>query len=187
MDPLTLAAITGSIGAVSRAIGVVKQGLESASDISEIAGHIDKVINTHDAANRRLKEAKSKKAKPNNAWERLLRFKLGSSGDDDPTSLANIASAEIAQRQMQEQIRSLSIQLNKRFGPDCWETILESQKKAKALAAQERRAAAERRAEAALEKRSLMKSIAIETLKVIGVVAFIAGGIAIIMYVRSNR
>ena len=126
MDPVTLAAVTGGFAAVKSAISGVRSALESADDVSAIASHIDTLFKTHGAAKKRIKEAQNKKPTP--AWQKLIKFRLGE--DNDETSLANITAAKLAEKQQEEDIRRLSIQINKRFGANTWDEILEAQKEA---------------------------------------------------------
>ena len=190
LDPISLAAIGASITTVSKAIGVVRQGLEGAKDISEIAGSIDRLMTSHDNAKKAIRAKNKAKSKKPSPWEKLIRFKLGEA-DDDPTSLASIASIEIQERQMAQQIKALSIAVNKRFGADCWDTIIEKQAEAKAkqkkMIAEGKRLADERRMQAALQQRSLLKRIAIEAGKAIFLVAFVAGGVALLIHLKGNQ
>jgi len=191
VDPLTLAAIGGSISAVSKAISVCRQSLESAQDISEIAGSIDRLMTSHDHAKKAIRAKNKAKSKKPSPWEKLIRFKLGAEGDDDPTSLASIASIEIQERQMAQQIKALSIAVNKRFGADCWDTIIEKQAEAKAkqkkIISEGKRLADERRMQAALQQRSTLKRIAIEAGKVLVVVGFVVGMVFVLMHIKANQ
>ena len=80
MDPLTIAAIGGSISAVSKAISVVRQSIDAGKDISEIAGSIDRLMTSHEQAEKALNAKAKAKAKPKSVWDKLIRSKLG---DDD--------------------------------------------------------------------------------------------------------
>ena len=95
MDPITLAAVTGGFAAVKSAISGVRSALESADDVSSIAGHIDTLFRTHGAAKKRIKEAE-KKGLPKNKWAKFIKLTL-KSDDNDETSLANVAAAKLAE------------------------------------------------------------------------------------------
>tara|TARA_R100000700_G_scaffold36149_1_gene45231 strand:+ start:273 stop:848 length:576 start_codon:yes stop_codon:yes gene_type:complete len=191
MDALTLAAIGGAISSVTKAVQLCRQGLDSAKDISEIAGSIDRLMTSHDNAKKAIRAKNKAKSKKPSPWEKLIRFKLGAEGDDDPTSLASIASIEIQERQMAQQIKSLSIAVNKRFGADCWDTIIEKQAEAKAKQkkrlAEGKKLADERRAREALQQRSLLKKIAIESGKVIIVGLFLVGMVLLLMHLKASN
>lgn len=178
MDPITLAAVTGGFAAVKSAISGVRSALESADDVSAIAGHIDTLFKTHGAAKKRIKDAQQrKKLTP---WQKLIKFRLGES--DDETSLANITAAKLAEKQQEEDIRRLSLQINKRFGHGTWDEILEAQKEAVIKQKARKKKEAEQRAEAKLQAKSFWHKVLIEIVKVIGVIGFIAGMIAFIYH-----
>tara|TARA_Y100000401_G_C8279775_1_gene202793 strand:- start:68 stop:619 length:552 start_codon:yes stop_codon:yes gene_type:complete len=183
MDPLTLAAVTGGFAAVKSAISGVRSALESADDVSAIATHIDTLFKTHGAAKKRIKEAQNKK--PPSAWQKLIKFRLGE--DDDETSLANITAAKLAEKQQEEDIRKLSIQINKRFGANTWDEILEAQKEAVIKQRKRRKEEAEKRAEAKLQAKSFWEKFLIEVLKVVGLIIFLAGMVTVLWYVKTNQ
>ena len=189
MDPLTLAAIGASISGVSRAISVVRQSIDAGKDISEIAGSIDRLMTSHDQAEKALRAKAKAKAKPKSVWDKLIRSNLGD--DDSDTSLAAAASLEIAERKMKQQMRSLEIQLNKSFGADTWQSILDRQAKAKevkrVMLEKGAKLAAERKEAAALQQRSLLKKIAIEFGKVIIVGLFLVGMVLLLMHLKASN
>tara|TARA_Y100000004_G_scaffold174992_1_gene214190 strand:- start:144 stop:695 length:552 start_codon:yes stop_codon:yes gene_type:complete len=180
MDPLTLAAVTGGFAAVKSAISGVRSALESADDVGAIAGHIDTLFKTHGAAKKRIKEAEKKKL-PKNKWAKFVKLTL-KSDDNDETSLANVAAAKLAEKQQEEDIRKLSLQIDKRFGPGTWGEILEAQEQAKVERRKRLKREAEERAEAKLQGRTFWQKVLIETGKVIFVILFIAGMIAFIWH-----
>ena len=180
MDPLTLAAVTGGFAAVKSAISGVRSALESADDVGAIAGHIDTLFRTHGAAKKRIKEAEKNKL-PKNKWAKFVKLTL-KSDDNDETSLANVAAAKLAEKQQEEDIRKLSLQIDKRFGPGTWGEILEAQEQAKIERKKRLKREAEERAEAKLQGRTFWQKVLIETGKVIFVILFIAGMIAFIWH-----
>ena len=188
MDPLTIAAIGASISGVSRAISVVRQSIDAGKDISEIAVSIDRLMSSHEQAEKALKAKAKAKAKPKSVWDKLIRSKLGD--DDSDTSLAASASLEIAERKMKQQMRSLEIQLNKAFGADTWQTILDRQAKAKeakrVMLEKGAKLAAERKEAAALQQRSLLKKIAIESGKIVIVGLFLVGMVMLLMHLKAS-
>lgn len=183
MDPLTLAAVTGGFAAVKSAISGVRSALESADDVSAIATHIDTLFKTHGAAKKRIKEAQNKK--PPSAWQKLIKFRLGE--DDDETSLANITAAKLAEKQQEEDIRKLSIQINKRFGANTWDEILEAQKEAVIKQRKRRKEEAERRAEEKLHAKTFWQKFFIESGKFIVVGIFIGCMIMFLLYLKANK
>ncbi len=183
MDPVTLAAVTGGFAAVKAAIGGVRSALESADDVSAIAGHIDTLFKTHGAAKKRIREAQNKK--PPTAWQKLIKFKLGE--DDDETSLANITAAKLAEKQQEEDIKRLSIQINKRFGHGTWDEILEAQKEAVVKQRKRRKEEAERREREKLEAKSFWQKFFIESGKFLVVGGFVGVMIMVLIYLKANK
>ena len=183
MDPVTLAAVTGGFAAVKSAISGVRSALESADDVSAIASHIDTLFKTHGAAKKRIKEAQNKKPTP--AWQKLIKFRLGE--DNDETSLANITAAKLAEKQQEEDIRRLSIQINKRFGANTWDEILEAQKEAVIKQRKRRKEEAERREREKLEAKGFWQKLVIEFGKFIVVGAFVGIMIMVLVYIKANK
>ena len=128
MDPLTLAAITGGFAAVKSAVQGVRTALNTAEDVGAIAGQIDRLFKTHSEAKKRIDSAAKDKKLKNNKWAKFVKFRLKDDGDDE-TSLANVAAAKLAQKQQEEDIKRLSIEINKRFGAGTWDEVLEEQQK----------------------------------------------------------
>ena len=167
MDPLTLAAITGGFAAVKSAVQGVRTALNTAEDVGAIAGQIDRLFKTHSEAKKRIDSAAKDKKLKNNKWAKFVKFRLKDDSDDE-TSLANVAAAKLAQKQQEEDIKRLSIEINKRFGAGTWDEVLEEQQ-----------LKAERKA---LQQRDLWQTILIESGKIIAVGLFIAGMVAFIWY-----
>lgn len=189
MDPLTLAAITGGFAAVKTAVQGVRSALQTADDVGAIASQIDRLFTTHSEASKRVQSAKKNKL-PKNKWAKILQFRLKDDSNDE-TSLANVAAAKLAQKQQEEEIRKLAIEINKRFGASTWDEILEAQAQAKKDKAERIKRQKKRRDEAAarkaLNQKGLIEKILLETGKVIFVISFVAGMIATIVYVKENR
>ena len=183
MDPITLAAVTGGFAAVKSAISGVRSALESADDVGAIASHIDTLFKTHGAAKKRIKEAQNKKPTP--AWQKLIKFRLGE--DDDETSLANITAAKLAEKQQEEDIRRLSIQINKRFGVNTWDEILDAQKEAVVKQKKRKKEEEEKRAEAKLQSKSFWEKALIESGKFILVALFVGGMVGLLLYLKDNQ
>ena len=188
MDPLTLAAITGGFAAVKSAVQGVRTALNTAEDVGAIAGQIDRLFKTHSEAKKRIDSAAKDKKLKNNKWAKFVKFRLKDDSDDE-TSLANVAAAKLAQKQQEEDIKRLSIEINKRFGAGTWDEVLEEQQKRieerkERIKKQkkEHQLKAERKA---LQQRDLWQTILIESGKIIAVGLFIAGMVAFIWYNKA--
>lgn len=184
MDPLTLAAITGGFAAVKSAVQGVRTALNTADDVGAIAGQIERLFKTHGEAKKRIVSASKNKNLPNNKWAKFVRFKLKDDGDDE-TSLANVAAAKLAEKQQEEDIRRLAIEINKRFGADTWDEILDAQKVAIAEQKKRKEEEAQEKAYAVLQQKSLIQRIFIEFGKWIAVGLFVAGMVAFIWHNKA--
>tara|TARA_R100001082_G_C4347652_1_gene153042 strand:- start:160 stop:726 length:567 start_codon:yes stop_codon:yes gene_type:complete len=188
MDPLTLAAVTGGFAAVKSAVQGVRTALNTAEDVGAIAGQIDRLFKTHSEAKKRIASVSKDKKLKNNKWAKFVKFKLKDDSDDE-TSLANVAAAKLAEKQQEEDIKRLSLEINKRFGIGTWDEILDEQKKLIAerqerikKQKEEEELKAERKA---LQQREVWQTILIESGKVLVVALFIAGVTAFIWYNKA--
>ena len=83
MDPLT----------IGLAIAGTKKLLESANDLKDIAGGLDKLFHASEA-----KPKKVKHKKPKTRMQQLLRMKSGDADYDDETSISSVANDVLEQR-----------------------------------------------------------------------------------------
>jgi hypothetical protein len=189
MDPLTLAAITGGFAAVKTAVQGVRSALQTADDVGAIASQIDRLFTTHSEASKRVQSAKKNKL-PNNKFAKILKFRLKDDSNDE-TSLANVAAAKLAEKQQEEEIRKLAIEINRRFGASTWAEILEAQEEAKQKKAERIKRNKKRRDEEAarksLNQKGLIEKIFLEFGKGIIVITLIGGMIATIVYLKKNN
>mgnify|MGYP001308534103 CR=1 FL=1 len=142
MDPVTIAA---GFALAKKSIEICKSALDTADDVSGIAGHLDNLFHHKDKAEQHVKDAKNK---PQSAMQKAIANKTG--GDDSDTSISAIVSEVLEQKKIDRAILNLSIQINNKFGEGTWEQILkvraervkakkEQQEKAKAYIAKKKR------------------------------------------------
>tara|TARA_R110002020_G_scaffold154206_2_gene333734 strand:- start:926 stop:1471 length:546 start_codon:yes stop_codon:yes gene_type:complete len=105
---------------VKASVSGIKQVIETCSDISEVAHHIDGIFEGHQHIENKL----SKKQKPKGKWQNFIGARLGNDEEGDGTSIQEIAQEEIAKRESQKAQRQMAQLLNARFGHDCWSTII---------------------------------------------------------------
>tara|TARA_Y100001963_G_scaffold124205_1_gene174837 strand:- start:2043 stop:2606 length:564 start_codon:yes stop_codon:yes gene_type:complete len=187
MDPITLAAITGGFAAVKTAVEGVRSVLSTTEDISQIASHIDNVFSTHREAKKRVNAAQNNKLK-GNKWAKFIKLTLKDDSDDE-TAIANVAAAKLAEKQHEEDILKLSREIDKRFGVGTWAEILDEQKvlieKKKERIKKRKKEQQEEAERKALGQKALWQKILIEFGKILLVIAFILGGIVLLMYVKK--
>ena len=107
-----LSLINASVKAIKGVIGTCK-------DVSEIADQIDSVF-------KGTKEVHSKSHPIATKWNSLLGKTLGSTSDK--FSLGAIAKDTIEEKLAEEQMLKVRKMINKRFGPDTWNNILEERR-----------------------------------------------------------
>ena len=108
MDPLT----------IGLAIAGTKKLLESASDLKDIAGGLDKLFHASEA-----KPKKVKHKKPKTRMQQLLRMKSGDADYDDETSISSVANDVLEQRRNERALSNLGIEIDNKFGKGTFEAI----------------------------------------------------------------
>ena len=188
MDPLTLAAITGGFAAVKTAVEGVRSVINTTEDVSQIANQLNKVFTTHSEAKKRVKAAQSKKGLKNNKWAKFLKLRLGDDSNDE-TALANVAAVKLAAKQHEEDIKRLSIEINKRFGAGTWDEILEEQarlvEEKKERIKQQKKKEQEEAERKALGEKEMWEKILIEGGKILFLGGFVVGIIFILIAIKQ--
>ena len=108
MDPLT----------IGLAIAGTKKLLESANDLKDIAGGLDKLFHASEA-----KPKKVKHKKPKTRMQQLLRMKSGDEDYDDETSISSVANDVLEQRRNERALSNLGIEIDNKFGRGTFEAI----------------------------------------------------------------
>ena len=117
MDPVTIAA---GFAIAKKSIELCKSALETADDVSGIAGHLDNLFQQRDKALQHVEDAKNK---PQSAMQVAIAQKTG--GDNSDTSISAVVSEVLEQKKIDRAILNLSIQINNKFGEGVWEEILQ--------------------------------------------------------------
>jgi len=114
MDPLT----------ISLAIAGTKKLLESANDLKDIAGGLDKLFHASEA-----KPKKVEHKKPKTRMQQLLRIKSGDANYDDETSISAVANDILEQKRNERALSNLAIEIDNKFGRGTFELIKEEREK----------------------------------------------------------
>ena len=117
MDPVTIAA---GFAIAKKSIELCKSALETADDVSGIAGHLDNLFQQRDKALQHVEDAKNK---PQSAMQIAIANKTG--GDSSDTSISAVVSEVLEQKKIDRAILNLSIQINNKFGEGVWEEIMQ--------------------------------------------------------------
>ena len=108
MDPLT----------IGIAIAGTKKLLESANDLKDIAGGLDKLFHASEA-----KPKKIKKKLPKTRMQQLLRMKAGDADYDDDTSISAVANDVLEQKKNERALQNLATEIDNKFGKGTFEAI----------------------------------------------------------------
>ena len=120
MDPLT----------IGLAIAGTKKLLESANDLKDIAGGLDKLF--HATEN---KPKKVKKKLPQTRTQQILRIKAGDADYDDDTSISAVANDILEQKKNERAVSNLGVEIDNKFGKGTFELIKEERQKRLAIKA----------------------------------------------------
>ena len=93
------------------------EAISSCKDISQIAGHLDKLLTGAEQCKK-----KQKKNTLGGRWQSVLQSKLNDDGDE--TSISTIAQEKIDAALAEEAIQKAKLQITRRFGPDVWTDII---------------------------------------------------------------
>ena len=116
---MVVAETLAGIALVNSAVKGIKSVINTCQDVSEIADQIDSVITG-------TKEVHAKSHPIASKWDNFIGKKLGTSADK--FSLGAIAKETIAEKQAFEQLQLVRRMINKRFGPDTWDEIVEERR-----------------------------------------------------------
>ena len=159
---MVLAEISLAIGAV-KAVG---SAIESAKSLVEVAGQLDRVFSLADQVEQK---PHTKGATESKIEHRLGKFEHHSTGED--TSFAGIAQEIVDAKALRNELYTLKIQLNNKWGPDTYDTIINTRKKR--LEKQEKLEYEHR--QLLHERKVARKKFWLEMLKVGGLVLFVSG------------
>ena len=116
---MVVAETLAGLALVNSAVKGIKSVINTCQDVSQIADQIDSVITG-------TKEVHAKSHPIASKWDNFIGKKLGASADK--FSLGTIAKETIAEKQAEEQLHLVRRMINKRFGPDTWDEIVEERR-----------------------------------------------------------
>jgi len=116
---MVVAETLAGIALVNSAVKGIKSVIGTCHDVGQIATQIDAVITG-------AKEVHDKSHPIASKWDNFIGKKLGSSADK--FSLGTVARETIQEKQAEEQLHLVRRMINKRFGPDTWDEIVEERR-----------------------------------------------------------
>ena len=128
-----IAETLAGIALVKSAVDGIKSAINTANDISDIAGHIDNLF----AGEKQIQQTRNKKA--------------SSAGLGDQFGVDNVAREVIDARIAKEKMQEIATMVDMRFGPGTWKGIVDERarriQEAKEAAAKARKEALQRQSE----------------------------------------
>ena len=116
---MVVAETLAGLSLINASVKAIRGVISTCQDVSEIADQIDSVITG-------TKEVHSKSHPLATKWDNFIGKKLGASADK--FSLGAIAKETIDEKLAEEQLNLVRRMINKRFGPDTWNDILEERR-----------------------------------------------------------
>lgn len=174
MDPVTIAA----------AIATTRTLVKSAKHVKDIAHGLDQLFGAQEDE----KKAEEKgKPKSRNQQVVAIRAGEGDAAYDDETSLGSVAADVLEKEQLARNLKALEREIDAKWGKSTFKKIqLERSKRLahRVKVQREKKEEAMRKAEA---EKSFWVKFALETLKGIAVIAFVAGGIYGLIMLKASH
>ena len=177
MDPITIGA---AIGACKAAVGTAKSIQELSHSLQDLW-----------TAETDYQSNKSKKKEPVKATSRMQQIIRRRAREDedaygDDTSIANVATAVLAEKENQMALEELAIEIDKKWGKGTWEKIrLERAKRLKARHEAKREAALKAQQKKEHDD-AMLKKVLIEGGKAVLLIAFVLGLVYTLMLAKDR-
>ena len=160
------------------AIAATRSLLRGAKSVKDIASSLDSLFEAEsDAAKNK------KKGQPRTRTQQVVGIRSGDDNYADETSLSNVVSDVLEDRQNEMNKKALIREIQAKWGKDAWAQI--EQEMAKRKEAKKKRKAAARAK--ALENKLFWKKVALESLKGAVVISVIAGFVIWLWYLAEGK
>jgi hypothetical protein len=179
MDPIT----------IGTAIGACKAAVSTAQSIQELSHSLQDLWTAETDYNEKKRNKKSKPVKATSRMQQIIRRRAREDEEayGDDTSIANVATAILAEKENKMALEELAIEIDKKWGKGTWDKIrLERAKRIKARH--------EARKEAALKAQqkkeaddAMLKKVLIEGGKAVLLIFFILGLVYGLMWAKDRE
>jgi len=122
-----VAEILAGIALVKTAVSGIKSAIDTAKDVNDIAQFVDDLFKGYDKSRQAARKAQEKSKKDNKKWRDHLSAKL--KDQDDEVSMSDTIAEVIEQKQIEEQLEATKRLLNRRFGANTWDDIIDLRNK----------------------------------------------------------
>ena len=145
-----VAEILAGIALAKTAVSGIKSVIDTAKDVNDVAHFVDDLFKGYDQSRHAARKAQEKAKKGDKKWRDFLGKKL--KDQDDEVSMSDTIAEVIEQKQIEEQLEATKRLLNRRFGANTWDDIvdlrnekIEALKKKRAREKEQREIDAERK------------------------------------------
>ena len=178
MDPIT----------IGTAIGACKAAVSTAKSIQELS-HSLQDLWTAEADYNENKRKKKEPVKATSRMQQIIRRRAREDEDayGDDTSIANVATAVLAEKENNMALEQLAIEIDKKWGRGTWEKIrLERAKRLKARHEAKKEAALKAQQKKEHDD-AMLKKIFVESSKAIGVIVMVLILVYGLMWAKENK
>ena len=179
MDPIT----------IGTAIGACKAAVSTAKSIQELSHSLQDLWTAETNYNEKKRNKKSKPIKATSRMQQIIRRRAREDEEayGDDTSIANVATAVLAEKENKMALEELAIEIDKKWGKGTWDTIrLERAKRIKARH-EARKAAALKARQIKEHDDAMLKKVLIEGGKAVLLIIFILGLVYGLMWAKDRE
>ena len=179
MDPIT----------IGTAIGACKAAVSTAKSIQELSHSLQDLWTAETNYNEKKRNKKSKPIKATSRMQQIIRRRAREDEEayGDDTSIANVATAVLAEKENKMALEELAIEIDKKWGRGTWDTIrLERAKRIKARH-EARKAAALKARQKKEHDDAMLKKVLIEGGKAVLLIIFILGLVYGLMWAKDRE
>ena len=179
MDPIT----------IGTAIGACKAAVSTAKSIQELSHSLQDLWTAETNYNEKKRNKKSKPIKATSRMQQIIRRRAREDEEayGDDTSIANVATAVLAEKENKMALEELAIEIDKKWGKGTWDTIrLERAKRIKARH-EARKAAVLKARQKKEHDDAMLKKVLIEGGKAVLLIIFILGLVYGLMWAKDRE
>ena len=179
MDPIT----------IGTAIGACKAAVSTAKSIQELSHSLQDLWTAETEYNEKKRNKKSKPVKATSRMQQIIRRRAREDEEayGDDTSIANVATAVLAEKENKMALEELAIEIDKKWGRGTWDTIrLERAKRIKARH-EARKAAVLKARQKKEHDDAMLKKVLIEGGKAVLLIIFILGLVYGLMWAKDRE
>ena len=158
------------VSATIAIIAAAKSAVETAQNIKDIGGSLEKLFSSHEG-----EEKKQKRKKATTRRQQVLRMRAGDEGYDDETSISAVANSVMEEKQKQLALEGLAKEIDKKWGHGTWSQILDQRQKLLAEKAEAAKVAKAKARQQKIDDKIFWHKVLVESAKVVFLLLVIGG------------